>query len=95
MLINVTGSELGDKSNVKYNWGSQKIRLVKRGPRSSKLTKKGSARQKFGDLCSKVFQNNFVCQNDVIMLLGKILINIPGLQLYSIFLVVLLANDYF
>ena len=46
ILINIIGNELGDKSNVTCNWGLQKRRFAKRGPRSSRFTKKGSAKQK-------------------------------------------------
>ena len=46
ILINIIGNESGDKSNVTYNWGSQKSRFAKRGPQSSRFTKKGSAKQK-------------------------------------------------
>ena len=46
ILINIIGNELGDKSNVTYNWGLQKSRFAKRGSQSSRFTKKGASKQK-------------------------------------------------
>ena len=39
-------SELGNKSNIKYNWGLQKSRFAKRGLQKQQICKKRPAKQK-------------------------------------------------
>ena len=46
ILINIIGNESGDKSNVTYNWCPQKSRFAKRGPQSSRFTKKRVRKEK-------------------------------------------------